>query len=96
VFEIFEFSLIAGADVAAFIAADQRVQMEFFYQQPGLVRRTTSRGRDGRWAVITLWGSEEEAEACAKVSLSDDAYVHFMSFIDSSSIEVKRYFGLEG
>jgi hypothetical protein len=96
VYEIFEFSLLDGADVSAFIAADQRVQMEFFYQQPGLVRRTTSRGREGRWAVITLWGSEEEAEGCAKNSSGDDAYAHFMSFIDPSSVEVKQYFGLEG
>ncbi len=95
-FEIFEFLLIDGADPESFIAADQRAQMDFFYQQPGLVRRTTARGRDGRWAVITLWGSEEEADACARNSTGDEAYESFMSFIDESSVEVTRYFGLEG
>ncbi len=95
-FEIIEFLLKRAADEAAFIEADSRVQMEFFYQQPGLVRRTTSRGEDGQWAVITLWGSPKDSETCAKNSAGDEAYEAFMSFIEPSSIEVKRYFGLEG
>ncbi len=95
-FEIFDFRLVAGADEASFISADERVQMDFFYQQQGLVRRTTARGENGRFAVITLWGSPEDAEACARNSIGDEAYEAFASFIEPSSIEVKRYFGLEG
>jgi hypothetical protein len=36
VIEIMRFRLRPGADEAAFLAADKRVQEEFAYQQPGL------------------------------------------------------------
>lgn len=94
-FEIIEFLLKSGADTGAFLEADSRAQTAFFYQQPGLMRRTTSRGEEGRFAVITLWASPEDAEACAKKAGEDEAYEAFMSFIEPSSIEVKKYFGLE-
>jgi heme-degrading monooxygenase HmoA len=89
------FRLLPAADVQAFIDADDRVQTNFFYQQRGLVRRTTGRGPDG-WIVITLWGSEEDALAGAKAAEDDAAHAAFMSFVDPASIEVKRYFGREG
>ena len=89
------FRLLSDADVHAFIEADARAQMDFFYQQPGLARRTTSRNGDD-WLVLTLWGSEADADACLAASSSDGAYEAFESFIDPTSVEVKRYFGLEG
>jgi len=89
------FRLLPDADVQAFIDADDRVQMEFFYQQRGLVRRTTGRGPDG-WIVITLWGSEEDAAASAKAAEDDAIHTAFMSFVDPESIEVKHFFSREG
>ena len=63
VIEILRFRLADGADEAAFLQADKRVQAEFAYQQPGLVRRTAARGDDGGWVVIDLWHSAAQAEA---------------------------------
>jgi hypothetical protein len=94
--EILTFKLAAGADEAAFLASDQRVQMEFSYQQAGLVRRTTARAADGEWAVITIWGSETDADAALRNSKDDAAHVVFMSFVDESSLRTKRYEGLPG
>jgi hypothetical protein len=64
VIEIMRFRLPPGADEAAFLAADRRVQEEFAYHQPGLLRRTTARGQDGGWIVIDLWRSAADADAC--------------------------------
>src|SRR5262245_44247260 len=55
VIETMTFRLRDGADEAGFRAADQRLQTEFAYQQPGLLRRTTATGDDG-WIVVDLWG----------------------------------------
>lgn len=89
------FRLLQRADVRAFIQADDRVQTDFFYQQRGLLRRTTGRGRDG-WVVITLWGSEDDANAAQEAAASDPAHSAFLSFIDVASIEVIRVFDRDG
>src|ERR1043165_8094365 len=57
----------AGRD-DAFLAADRDVQTAFFYQQPGLVRRTTARSPDGDWLVVTVWVSAEHARAADEQS----------------------------
>ena len=73
------FRLAAGADEAAFLAADRRVQTELAPFQRGFIRRTTARGPEGRWLVETLWFdeecAEEAAEARAAVADSLDALV---------------------
>ncbi len=45
VIETMMFRLVDGADEGAFLAVDKRLQTEFAYQQPGLLRRTTSARR---------------------------------------------------
>ena len=60
VIETMTFRLVEGADESAFLLVDKRLQTEFAYQQPGLVRRTTARGVDaqaGEWVVIDLWAT---------------------------------------
>lgn len=57
------FRLAPGVDEADFLAADRRVQTERIPNQPGFLRRTTARGDDGTWLVITLWDSAESADA---------------------------------
>ena len=64
VIEITRFRLAPGTDEAAFLAADRKVQEDFAYQQPGMLRRTTARGNDGGWIVIDLWRSVADADAC--------------------------------
>lgn len=94
VIETMRFRLVAGADEAAFLTADARLQTEFAYQQPGLLRRTTARGEGaqaGEWLVIDLWASAEEADACAARWDADPAAQAFMAFVDRASVDVRRY-----
>jgi hypothetical protein len=91
VIEIMRFRLPPGADQEAFLAADRRVQQEFAYQQPGLLRRTTAHGEDGGWIVIDLWRSLADAEACDVRWERDEVTQAFMSLLDRSSVAVERY-----
>jgi hypothetical protein len=91
VIEILSFRLISGASEEAFLAADKRVQTEFAYQQPGLLRRTTARADNGEWAVIDLWRSTRDADACDAKWGEDDATTDFMTFVDRSTMSVARY-----
>ncbi|HEY7147613.1 MAG TPA: hypothetical protein VH637_25480 [Streptosporangiaceae bacterium] len=93
--EILSFRLAAGADEAAFLAADKRVRTEFASQQPGLQRRTTARGEDGSWIVIDLWRSGADADACDARWGQDEATASFMSFIDRASMSARRYATLD-
>jgi hypothetical protein len=94
VIETMTFRLAGGADDAAFLAVDKRLQSEFAYQQPGLLRRTTARGagdRAGEWIVIDLWRSVEDADRCAARWEDDPLAQELMSFVDRSTLDVRRY-----
>ena len=91
VIEIMRFRLAQGCDEAKFIAADRRLQQEFAYQQPGLLRRTTARGADGDWVVIDLWRSAADADACAARWDSDPVVAAFMALVDASSVTSERF-----
>ena len=98
VIETMTFRLVDGADEGAFLAIDKRLQTEFAYQQPGLLRRTTARGvgdRAGEWVVIDLWARSEDADACADRWDDDPLAQELMSYIDRSTIEVRRYTDLD-
>ncbi len=75
----------------AFLAADRRVQEDFAYSQPGLQRRTTARGQGGTWAVIDLWRSAADADACDALWEQDLVTREFMDLVDRSSVTVERY-----
>jgi hypothetical protein len=91
VIEIMRFRLPPDGDEAAFLAADRRLQEEFIYQQPGLLRRTTARGEDGGWVMIALWRSSADADACEARAERDELPRGFWAMLDSSSIAVERY-----
>jgi hypothetical protein len=91
VIEIVRFRLAPGGDEAALLAADRRVQEEFAYQQPGLLRRTTARGEDGSWIVILLWRSSADADAADARGERDELAQASLALMDSSSISVERY-----
>jgi hypothetical protein len=91
VIEIMRFRLPPGADEAAFLAADRRVQQDFACQQPGLFRRTTARGEDGGWIVIDVWRSAADADACDARWEHDEVTQAFMSLLDRPSVSVERY-----
>jgi hypothetical protein len=91
VIEILRFRLPPGADEAAFLAADRRVQDEFASRQPGLLSRTTARGKDGSWIVIDLWRSAADADACDARWERDPVPQAFMALLDRSTVTVERY-----
>ncbi len=96
--QVMTFRLVAGADEAAFVEADKRVQPEFAYQQPGLVRRTTARGdgaRRGEWITIGLWRSADDVDAAGGRWGDDPSAQALMSFVDPGSVEVRRYTDLD-
>jgi hypothetical protein len=84
--ELLTFRLVAGADETAFLEADARVQQLFFPHQPGAIRRTTARGIDGEWLVVTLWWSGDEADAAARAADGDATYTAFEGFIENASL----------
>jgi hypothetical protein len=99
VIETMTFRLAAGADEAAFVDADTRVQREFAYAQRGLLRRTTARGmgdRAGEWVVVDLWYSAEAADDCAVRWETDPVVADFLTFVDPATVEVRRYEDLGG
>ncbi len=91
VIEIMRFRLSRDADARAFAAADRRVQTEFAYRQPGLLRRTVARAEDGEWTVIDLWRSDQDAEAAGRAWEGDPVTTEFMSFVDPGTVSVRRY-----
>ena len=91
VIETMTFRLAPGADEQAFLDADRRVQTDFAYRQPGLMRRTTARDDDGGWIVVDLWQSAADAEACAERWDVDPVPAAFMALVDGATVQTKRY-----
>jgi hypothetical protein len=88
--EIVTFNLAPGADEAAFLAADQRLQADIAIAQRGLIRRTTARGADGGWLVLTLWASDAAADGAPSL---EDAGVS--GFVDRATLARSRYTSLD-
>ena len=93
--EVFSFRLRPDVSDDEFLAADARVQTEFYYQQRGIARRTTAKAEDGEWAVVVFWGDEASAAAAAEASVAHPATQAFGAFLDHSSLHSKRYASLD-
>ena len=76
------FRLASGVDEDDFLEADRKVQTELVPNLPGFVRRTTARGEDGGWLVVTLWGSADDANAAPAAS-------EFMALLDPASVSFR-------
>ena len=85
------FSLIDGADEQQFLAADARFQEEFAYQLKGHLRRTTARGDDGRWIVISWFDSADSFAEAANATVGLDAVEAMHRFIDFSTHRVETF-----
>jgi hypothetical protein len=96
VIEIMRFRLEAGADERQFQAADARLQADFAYQQPGLLRRTTARSDGGEWIVIDIWRSAADADGCQSRWSGDPVVGEFLSYVDRGTIRSDRYQELDG
>jgi hypothetical protein len=88
--EITTFQLASGATETAFLAADRRVQTELVPNQPGFMRRTTAR-RDGAWLVVTLWGSEQQAQDFDSVAHGHPVQEEFDSFVEPGTVMTHRF-----
>jgi hypothetical protein len=95
VVETLTFRLAAGADDAALLAADRRLQTEFVYHQPGIVRRTTARNDDGEWFVVTLWVSDADFDAAGARGRTSPEVADFVALLDESSVRTSRYTTLD-
>ena len=85
---------VAG-DEAAFLASDARMQTDFAYQQRGCFRRTTARGADGQWLVLTLYADEAAAEAASEAAQHDAVAQEFWAHVTPETLRTKRYTTLE-
>jgi hypothetical protein len=97
VVEILTFALAGGADEAAFLREDERVQTEFVPNRPGFIRRTTARADDGSWATVLLWGSPADADAAyADLTAGDEpAAAGFLAVVDRSTLARRCYTTLD-
>ncbi|HEY2214453.1 MAG TPA: hypothetical protein VGH31_05305 [Acidimicrobiales bacterium] len=84
------FRLESGSDEQAFLQSDRRVQTELVPNQPGFLRRTTARSDDG-WLVLTLWATNEHAEAFAALAVGHEVQLEFEQHIDAGSVTTRRY-----
>jgi hypothetical protein len=89
--EIMTFRLRPETTEADFLAADRRVQVEFAYHQPGMVRRTTARTPDGDWVVIDLWASADDAANYVDGWNREPGPQAFMALIDEASVKTRAY-----
>jgi hypothetical protein len=94
VIQILVFSLNESADENEFLACDQRLQADFAYQQPGLLRRTVAKN-DRSWLVLDLWDSYENADTCDQKWDSDPLAQEWMGFVDRSTVRSSRFQELE-
>jgi len=88
---VLTFRLTGGADERQFLLADRRMQEDFAYQQSGLQRRTTARGREGEWLVLELWASQAAADDADAQLGSDPVAQEFMAFVDPTTMRRESY-----
>jgi len=82
------FRLASGVDEADFLEADRKVQTERVPNLVGFIRRTTARGENGEWLVVSLCSSANEADAAPPAT-------EFMALIDATSVSLQRYHTLD-
>lgn len=95
VIETATFRLRSGSDEAAFLDADHRVQTEFIPNHRGFLRRTTARGDNGEWMIVTLWASAEDADASAARAPGDPVMGAFSDLLEPGSLSTARYAALD-
>ncbi|HUS42460.1 MAG TPA: hypothetical protein VMY16_07310 [Ilumatobacteraceae bacterium] len=88
-FEVLTFRLAPGVDEASFRALDERIQVEFAYQQPGLVRRTLGRHSDGRWLALTIWAGDAAAADAQRAFENSDLGAAFAAL--AIDVHVDRF-----
>ncbi len=87
------FRLADGVSDGQFKAIDAQFQEDFAYQQKGMMRRTTAKGEDGTWLVMTMWDSAESSDGPKNMTESGTAALEAMhKCIDFDTHKLERYF----
>lgn len=89
--EVSRFHVKGHLSVDEFLAANDRFQRDFAYQQKGLVRRTVARGADGAWLSLTVWRSMRHVEDASLAAETSPVALEFTDFIDPLA-SVTEYF----
>ena len=92
---VIEICTFTATDDDALRAADARMQTDFAYQQPGMLRRTTARGDNGDWCVVTLWESLDAAVKARTAAEADETASAFWALVDADSVRIQRFTPLE-
>jgi hypothetical protein len=87
--EVTTFQSAEGTADAALLEADRVVQAELSSME-GFVRRTTARGDDGGWLVITLWRTPGDADRLRQAP--SPGLQELDELVDTSSQATVRYF----
>ncbi len=90
VLEIETFSIAPGIDADEFRALDEAMQEWCYLNRPGLARRTTARGDNGTYVVVTLFGDASQADA-HYFRVSHDVVTAWNAAIVESSRSVAVY-----
>ena len=61
VLEIHTFHIVKEMTAPEFRSLDERMQEWCYVNRAGLARRTTARSDDGQYVVVTLFGTQEQA-----------------------------------
>lgn len=91
---VIEIVTFTATDDEALRVADARMQTEFAYQQPGMLRRTTARGDGGGWCVMTWWESAGAAANAETAAEADETASAFWALVDADSVRVQRFTAL--
>jgi heme-degrading monooxygenase HmoA len=92
--EITTFRLAEGVRDEAFLVLDRRIQTELVPNRPGFLRRTTARHGE-EWAVVTLWGSDDEAAAYQRAVAGDPLQAEFEQAVEAGTFHLTRYTTLD-
>jgi hypothetical protein len=89
VMEIVSFRLNTGVTDAAFLAAAEQTRV-MVAAQPGFVRRSLLRDRDGVWTDMIVWQSLPNAKAAADIVVADPSFAAFGAAIDMSTLQMNH------
>jgi hypothetical protein len=81
------FRLAPGVDEGTFRSIDERVQTDFAYHQPGILRRTLGRHDDGRWLALTIWADADACAAAERTFVASDLGAEFAALVTDVVVE---------
>ena len=90
VLEVERFTLNPGVEALAFRALDEAMQEWCYLNRPGLARRTTARGDDNTYVVITLFETAEQSQS-KYYTAADPVVVGWSAAITESSRNTTVY-----